>query len=176
MIAQVVTTKEKSSANSSIGSSITGITLYERAGSKYTSYIQTMCRQLCLTNFPFALSGTEKQVNIAQQLVSEGLAISTNTTTVNPSVSRSSSERESGSGNERKTASSTATKSAKKSSKTTKNGSVKNNGVPKTGDVSSPPTTKTAPVINNGGVPSIHDARFSDFKNKSWNEMLEDDE
>lgn len=119
----------------------------------------------------------DSQINIAQQLVNEGLASWTNNRNAQSAVLRLDGGTDS-SGSDRK---STVTKVVKNSKKSTKNGHLKND-VNKNVEITSTSARKAAAVSNgadagnNNGPPSIHDERFSSFPNKSWNEMLEEDE
>lgn len=191
LVAHVVTTKEKNANNAKAATSVTGIALFDRSNSKYTapSPQPLMHSRELIDRF----SLTDQQIDVAETLVNEGLAIFTSARVTKSPGRFESTTSDSSEPDRRITTSTPSNKSTnKRTTKTFKNGSIKNGSAKSTASPApskpakpSSATKKAANTSNsnmsNGSISpdtttSIHDDRFSGFQNKSWHEMVEEEE
>lgn len=184
LTAQVVTTKEKNATNSNnhVGSSITGITLYDKSIRELLSLYHLISRSI-----KFIVSLTEPPLNIASQLIATGHANSTANVLrldggndEDETVSNGLANSPSTSINGHKTAeiindvnknigftTSTPTKKDKKVLQPINNGNnINNNGPTQQQQQKPQQQSKSGPT----------DDRFSKFANKSWHDIVEEDE
>lgn len=179
----MVTTKEKNASNSNnhVGSSITGITLYDKSIRKLLPLCHLISRSIKLI-----ISITEPPLNIASQLIATGHAIST-----------ANVLRLDGGNDEDETINNGLTNAPSTSINGHRTSEIINDVNQNTGFTTSTPTKKDKKVLqpinngnninNNGPIQQqqkpqhqpksgLTDDRFSKFANKSWHDIVEEDE